>query len=74
MQVKYPRHSLLFFHTTLLISLLFVKEIFNGASAKHYIGRPIFIHIYIFSQSCMEKSFTKISFKCDPACLDILII
>lgn len=31
MQVKYTRHSLLSFHTMLLISLLFVKEIFNGA-------------------------------------------
>lgn len=33
MQVEYPRHSMLSFYTILLISLLFVEEIFNGTSA-----------------------------------------
>lgn len=47
MQVKYPRHSMLSFYTILLISLLFVEEIFNGTSAEQDIGSPI-LYLYIY--------------------------
>lgn len=66
MQVKYPRHSMLSFYTILLISLLFVKEIFNGTSAEQDIGSPIlyfYIYIFVYFISVLHgKSFTKIRF------------